>query len=322
MATKTAPATTDDPGTKLLDDFFPEDSASTPAETPKEESTPVAEPKQVESKPKHPAYLVRSAKNVGFDDGEIEGYTTAELKEAVNIVAMTRQQDARERQVLESVNRGPDGKFVKKEETPAPEVPFSLKDAGVDLSDADEFTQGLFAKALKPILDKFKKLQSDYEEKIGAIEARDQQREVNAHFDKMDQLFATNEAVFGKGARSKLTKGSPELKRRVAVINAIPEIKTDNPEWTIDECFEAASNDLFGSLAPKVEPKAEVVEEVEEPIEKKDPHNFRNGSTIKPTTREGPPKQKGTKAAIEHVTALMKDRSAIVDTSEQDELPD
>lgn len=316
MATTAEAATTTDPGKQLLDDFFPEDAGAAPVEE-KSEPAPVVETKQVESKPKHPAYLVRSAKNVGFDDGEIEGYTTTELKEAVNIVAMTRQQDTRERQVLESVNRGPDGKFVKKEEAPEPE--FNLKDAGVDLSDADEFTQGLFTKALKPILDKLKKLQSDYEEKIGAIEARDQQREVNAHFDKMDQLFATNEAVFGKGARSKLTKGSPELKRRVAVINSIPAVKQENPDWTVDECFEAVARDLFGSLVPKVEPKAEVVEETEEI---KDPYNFRNGSTIKPTVRQTKPEPKGVKLATANLAAALKERANGVDSSEHDELPD
>lgn len=310
-----------DPGTKVLNDFFPEDAASNPVE-PQPETAPVAEVKQEVAKPKHPKYLLTAAKSAGMDESDIaECESKAELERAIGIINSTRHQDIRERQVLESVNRGPDGKFVKKEEAPAAEVPFSLKDAGVDLSDTDEFTQGLFAKALKPILEKFKKLQSDYEEKIGAIEARDQQREVNAHFDKMDQLFATNEAVFGKGQRSKLTKGSPELKRRVAVINAIPAIKTDNPDWTIDECFEAASNDLFGSLVPKVESKPVVPEPEPEP-EVKDPYNFRNGSTIKPTTREGPPKAKGTKAAIEAITPLLAARASNVDTTEHDELPE
>ena len=106
------------------------------------------------------------------------------------------------------------------------------------------------------------------------------------------------------------------------VIKAIPDVKQENPDWTVDECFEAVVKDLFGSLVPpKVEPKAEP--KVVEPEEITDPHGFlKNGSVIKPTTREGPPKAKGTKAAIEALTPLLMERANNVDTSEHDELPD
>lgn len=310
---KKAEATNADPGTQVLEDFFPEDAASG---TVVETAEPVAEVKPEPAKPKHPAYLVRSAKNVGFDDSEIESYTTAELKEAVNIVAMTRQQDVRERQVLEGVQRGPDGKFVKKEAEPEPE--FNLSEVGVDMSEFDEDTQGRLAKALTPLAKQLKQMKTAFETKMADLDAREKQREVNAHLDRLDQRFVENADLFGEGKRAKLDPDSDEFSRRIAVANEIGRIAQAHKGIEFDEAFDRAVKRL-GFTAPKPAPK---VEPVEEPEVVKDPYGYANGSTVKPTVRETKPPPKGTKAAIAHVAAALKERGAIVDTSEHDELPD
>lgn len=312
---KKAEATNADPGTQVLEDFFPEDAASG---TVVETAEPVAEVKPEPAKPKHPAYLVRSAKNVGFDDAEIESYTTAELNEAVKIVAMTRQQDVRERQVLEGVQRGPDGKFVKKEAEPEPVPEFRLEELGVKEEEWDDNAKEVMRSVAKPLLQQLKSLKAELEEKLGAIDAREKQREVNAHLDRLDQRFVENADLFGEGKRTKLDPDSDEFSRRIAVANEIGRIAQANKGIEFDEAFDRAVKRL-GFTAPKPAPK---VEPVEEPEVVKDPYGYANGSTVKPTVRETKPPPKGTKAAIAHVAAALKERGAIVDTSEHDELPD
>lgn len=306
-----------DAGTELIEDFFPEDPSSNPE--PKAEPGPEAKPVE---KPKHPAYLVKAAKNLQFSDKEIEEYSPSELKEAIQIVTMTRTQDRKEQQVLQEVQRDAQtGRFVKQEQAaPAQEPEFSLKDLGVDLSDADDFTQKLFTKALKPLASKLAdidKLRADLEAKIGEINDREQQRVVNGQMDELDRLFVTREDIYGKGNRFKMVKGSPEHIKRQAAIASMSNLFKQEEGLTPEECFERVSDALFGK-AKVAEPESEPEKKVAKPR-----HDFSQASTVQPTAKAHAAQPKGHNLAVQNLANRMK-VPAITngEPSEFDELPD
>lgn len=309
-APKAAPVPTADAGTELIEKYEPVEGPDANAPVEPVEEVPVTEtPAPPPPKPAHPSYLTRAAKQVGFDDDEIAGYTTAELKEAVNIVAMTRQQDVKLRDAELSRQRDESGRFVK--EAPEPDAPFTLKDVGIDPADWNEETVGIMTKALAPMMAQIKELKSE----LGSVKAREQHRETNSALDQLDKLFSQNEAVFGVGSREDLDAESPEKVRRNAVIREMAAIPP-NQRTTMKKDFAKVSKAMFGTLAP---PKP--VEPVEE--ETPDPKGFLNGHTIVPTARVTKAEPKGVRLAEQNLAARLKQRATVaVDTTEFDELPD
>ena len=314
MANSTA-----DAGTQLIEDFFPEDPASNPTPVkvaPKAEEKPVETPKA-----KFPGPLIRAAKALQFTDAEIEGYETAkDLKEAVEMVNLVRNQDRKEQQVLAEVTRDAQtGRFVKQEVAPVAESEFSLKDLGIDSSKwtAETDTETILSSALKPLVKQLKELKGELEEKINGLTEREQYRDREKRLDALDQLFVKDDSVFGKGSRFDLTQGSPEMKRRKAMIGAMAELFQTEKGITEKECYERAKQDLFGGFQAKHEEKTEEVQE-----EVKPRFDLTKASTIQPTAKAHKPPPKGHATAVANLADRLGQRSMNGDTSEFDELPD
>lgn len=310
----------EDAGTALIEDFFPEDPASNPAE-PK--SAPVSE-KSAE-KPKHPAYLVKAAKSLQFTDAEIAEYSPAELKEAIQFVNMTRTQDRKEQQVMQEVQRDAQtGRFVKQESAPEPEPEFSLKELGVNPEEWSEDTVKFQTSVLKPIMKEIKELKAlkaDLEEKINGLAEREQTRERESELDKLDQLFVKDEAIFGKGSRFEMAKGSPEIRRRKAMIGAMSELFQTEKGISHKECYERAKEELFGGFQKHEEKAEEVQEEVKTPARPR--VDMTNGHTVQPTAKAHAPQPKGHKLAVQNLANRLKVPAINNgEPSEFDELPD
>lgn len=308
-----------DAGTELIEKFeFPEDPNSNPAEVKPE---PVAEVKPVEPvvpvKPAHPSYLTRAAKAAGFSDAEIDEMPTADLKEAVNIVAMTRQTDQRQRENDASRQRDDSGRFVKQPDAPAPEFDLG-KELGVKTDDWNEETRAILTPVVKHLAGQIAELK----DQLTKVNERDQNRERNAHFDKLDQLFVQNEDLFGKGQRTDLDRDSDELARRVAVIGEMTRMQAADNGLSLKEAFHKATKRLNYVSAPKPAAPAAPAPEPARDVTVPDPHGFLNGSTIVPASRATKPEPKGVKLAEANLAARMRERAVAVDTTEHDELPD
>lgn len=301
-----------DAGTQLIEEFFPEDPASNPVAA---KSAPVAESKPAETpKPKHPGPLVRAAKELQFTDKEIEEYQTPkELREAIELVSMVRQQDRKEQQVMNEVQRDNQGRFVKQEPAAAVEPEFNPKDLGIDTTEWDEPTQKIMASALKPLVKQIKELES----KLGEITEREIHRERETQLDELDQMFVKDDSIFGKGSRFEMTKGSAEVKRRKAMIGAMAELFQTEKGISKKECYERAKQDLFGSFQVKNEEKAEEVQE-----EVKPRFDLTQASSVMPTAKAHKPPPKGHATAVANLAQRLNQPSRNGDPSEFDELPD
>lgn len=299
-----------DPGQALIEKYeFPDDPGEAGLDPVVAPVADVVETPAEPARPKHPLYLSREAKKLGLEDAEIAEMATAELKDAVQTLAQVRGVD---RVADQARQRDETGRFVKQPEPePVPEAEFSLKDLGLDLTKLPEnpTTEDILTAFGKPLMAEMRKLKAELTE----FKERDVQRERTAQFDKLDQLFVKNEAVFGKGTRQALKPGSPEFLRRVAVINGMAAAKQQNPNASFDEQFEAVSSALFGGLVP---------EPVSEPADRL---NYTNGHTIRPTSRATKPEPKGIKTAERAVEAIIKERGINLggpENTEHDDLPD
>lgn len=313
-------AKVEEPGKALLEKFeFPEDPHSNPPE-------PVAEEPKAEVKaepvapaaPKHPSWLTRAAKLAGVSDDDMAEMSSGELEKAIPLFAASKKQDQNEREFISQTRqRDESGRFTKQEDQPQAVQPtkeeaFNLKELGIDASkwSADATTEQILTDVLKPLVAKIRELETG----VKQVAERDQIRERNAHFDRLDQKFAANEALFGKGQRSELGRDSDELARRVAVINEITRINQSNPNMPFNEAFDRATKRLNYVSQPKAEVKPEPIDD--------DPHGFRNGATIQPTNRATKPPPKGDQSAKAKVAEILKQRASSEPTTELDDLPD
>lgn len=308
-APKAAPVPPADAGTELIEKYEPMEAPDAVPEVV-EPVEQVAEPvvEAPPAKPSIPTYLINAARRVGLDDADLEGLDAAGVKDAINIVNMTRQQDTKLRDAELSRQRDESGRFVK--EAPEPEVPFSLKDVGIDPGDWNEETVGIMTKALAPMMAQIKELKSE----LGSVKAREQHRETNSALDQLDKLFSQNESVFGVGSRDDLEAESSEKVRRNAVIREMAAIPP-NQRTTMKKDFDRVAKAMFGSLAP--------AKPAEEDVTTPDPKGFLNGHTIMPTARVTKAEPKGVRLAEQNLAARLKQRATVaVDTTEYDELPD
>lgn len=276
-------------------------AVETPAEVPAE---------LVPEKPKHPAWVLRKAKQSGLQEDEINSMSTDDLKDSLLVLA-------EEKRVIQDRPRNDSGQFVKPE--PVPEAPFSMKDLGIEPNEfMDESTTNILTKVLAPLHAEIKKLKAE----VGEVRQRETHRDANAAFDRMDQLFTENESVYGKGTRHKLGKNTPEKDRRDAVIKLMLSIPPEQRQ-TIEDDFERISNSLFGTLSkttgsPASTPKpAEPIVDHETEIV----NRFRNGSTIQPTSRQTAPPPKGDQSAKDFVRKWRKENleAAIGSNSDADD---
>jgi len=294
-----------DAGKALLEQFdIPVDPASNPQYDPEPAAEPAAEavePAVETPKPKHPSWLVNEAAKLGIENAD--AMDSAELKDAVSIISRTRAAEQSVRQ------RDPEtGQFVKAKDPETPKE-FSLKDAGINSEawDADTPATKIAADIAQPLM----KIIGELKSELSALKERDETRERNAQFDKLDQLFATNETVFGKGARHSLKAGSDEILRRQVVISAMGTLKQQNPGLSLDDAFRKVSETLFGRPAQEPAPTR---------LDKTEP--FANGHTIKPTVRATKAPPKGDAAATAAVEQLLKERAVSAEPTEHDELPE
>lgn len=235
--------------------------------------------------PKHPAWLARKAKQAGLDEAEIAGITTDDLKDQLLVLAEQR------REVQQDRPRNDQGQFVKQEAPPEPA--FEIADKRLD--DFAPELRGILTDLTKPLVDEIKALKKQ----LADVGERDQVRERNAHFDKLDQLFNENEEQFGKGRRSRLAQDSKELARRVAVINEMGRIQKADPSIPFDESFEMAAErlDYVKKAAPPPAAPAPAKVKDADP----DPHGFSNGKMLTPTNRISAAMPKGESAAKEFI---------------------
>jgi len=332
-----------DAGAKLLEKYEMADDATTratdppayaaaaPAE-PAAETRPAAEPKA--PAPKHPAWLARKAKEVGITAAEADELSSDELKDAIALTTTRREENRSDARVAFNAAGRPydtvTGQLLPqntpastfdhlqpKPAAPAVEKPFALREYGIDTSKltADSSTDEILTAALEPMAKRYEamvKRVDALEAALAEAQGREQVRETNAHFDRLDQLFAQDRETFGEGSRYDLDQSSTEFAKRQAVIGRMNQLHQANPRGSLKGHYAQAVSDLGYKPAPAAEPT----------VNGQTADAYRNGQVLAPTPRVSPKAPKGVKSAQAAVETILRRRAeSQADTDERSELP-
>lgn len=314
-----------DTGSKPAEGYeLPVDPQSNPQYA---EPTP-APAQQVEAKPAvteptptpavtHPNHLIQAAKRIGMDESEYRNMNSAELRDSINLLIQTRNEERRLRGNAQSVQqfRNPQtGQFVspqaavQPEAAPAPKE-FSLEDAGIDIKALEtvEERSELFKTVVKPL---FEQLQ-EVKRQLAEIGTREKRREVETTMEKVDRIFSENPALYGKGSGRELDRQSPEFRRRMSVIREMEAIHNANPNIPVTDALNQAMT-MFNGIMPAAPAPAPV---------NSDPRGFAQGTLGVPQNRDAAPAPKGHNAAVSAVQAKLAELSTVAEPDEWSELP-
>lgn len=253
---------------------------------------------------KHPRYLLHQAKDLGMDPAEVAALSTDELGEAVAAQAAWAVGRARQdtlRNSIDQPRQAPEPLVRREPESAAEEIDWGQDESGRKLSDRDYLPP--IAGAIRTTRALEKRI-AELEKRLGDLGEREVRREANSHFDRVDQTFAKLndlEAVLGKGGRHDLERESPEMQRRMAVLESAKRLAGENAtlEQQLAKVPQAARL-LFGdrpAAAPEKPDRAAV-------------ERWNEAATARPTHREGALElPKGKAAAVKAVAQALRDRN-------------
>lgn len=173
----------------------------------------------------HPPYLVRMARDIGMDEGEIGEYSTdalaAHVRAAQQFLLRERAARARDAGQLDArrprEESGPPGPVKEK----PPENPLGFTDEPAD--DNPALTKDGYDRKLVQALNTLWKRNQELEEKLTGTVEHVRQREAQTNHEKLDDAFAAVADLYphlGSGPGAELGADSDEMARRVAVIHA------------------------------------------------------------------------------------------------------
>jgi hypothetical protein len=257
-------------------------------------------PKPAPEKPKHLAGLVAQAKDFGFAQEQIDGYTPEQLADLVYHLNR-RERDLRSQQPSTPAAVPP----------PPPVDPPQEEDFSLDLDEEEVNPQ--IAGALKKLHEHANKQIKGLKDQLGSYEKKFQEQEQREYVQHVNQTFdAMNNPLFGQ--TKDVPPGTPEAIRRVTVHNYVAAQQNDNRP--LDVRLKEATAILFpGEVKASANP---------EPSAEEKQRKWAEGQLARTTQRNGSPEPKGPTKAARVVQEKMRAKG--FDTmlhveSEEDELP-
>lgn len=265
-------------------------AAATPAETPPAPQAP--EP----AKPRHPAWLTKMAADLGVEQEDVDSSTQAELERLVRYQARQAKAEANDLR-REKAQQRP-------QEAPEPEPDLWGKD-----SDGKPYAEQDYLPGIASAIKEVHSLRKEVKELRSALEGlghSERRREAETAAERIDRFFvelgSEYKEVFGEANRADIDTGSPEFKRRMAVINSLGDMPVSHPQFKSK--MHQAAKEIFGDrVKPPASPPAAPAAEAYTPEQKR----WVNGGVSKPTHREGSAEPKGPKKAEKAVAALLKE---------------
>ncbi len=244
----------------------------------------------------HPAYLVNMAKKAGFSEEEIQGIPPEALGLAIAKVHETQLADRREASIERTHH---EARSQAARLTDAPAQP--QKEDQFELS-SEEYDDKLLD-VLKRQEKQLKALQAE----VAQLRNVEIHRQNETLTQKMDRLFADKKDQYGEEPGRKLSKDSPEMHRRLAVLSLMERLGPGETE----DLFAKAHGAIYGKAKP-VEPDKELESRKEE---------WSRGGVARPTHRNGAPELKGVGKAMQSVAAALREMGAAdsEDTTSPDE---
>lgn len=255
-------------------------------------------------KKSHPKWLERQARDLGISDDEMGEMETDVLGEAVTATMRFAQEDKRARAT-------------------EPREPVPPSEPGIDWGKDDSgraMTEEDYAPAVASAVKSNHSLEKRVKQLEGIVQSllqNEGRRAADSHFDKIDTAFMGLKdmtGIIGTGSRHDLERGSPEMKRRMAILREAQDLAgKDATEAAILRKLPEAAKSLFGTAAtPAPAASTPPVAEIE---------RWNNGATARPTHRDGAPEPKGRKAAEKAVAQILRERQGGGDEVQDEDFP-
>jgi len=207
--------------------------------------------------PRHSAYLVAMAEDVGVSRDVIDSTDPERLGLLVRDLQRQQRQEGRRQSAQDAVADATGRKTSAAQTAPEPQGATPAKAAeaapGAGAAPADDFTiPGLkesdwepdLINPLKGAFSALARRNADLEARLAALEGTERARAEETAAQTLDRWFGKNEAVYGKGTRRDLAKDSPEMQRRLALLGVAKGLSAGS----LEESLDLAHQRLYGGL--------------------------------------------------------------------------
>lgn len=255
---------------------------------------------------KHPAYLTQQAEELGFSAEEVEemstGLLTRQIYRAQRDRHAAQMADMRARTLSEAAVRQPE---------PRPVQPIEE-----DVLPATEFDERLVSH-----LRKTEARLKAQEEELARLRQQDQAKTVTTNTELIDEAFEAlgdeYAALVGKGAVAELNPQSPEIARRIAILNAAG-INLQNVTRASKARIKAAADKLFPRPKKDAGEDSPYQAATGKPAKANgvSPEEWAEASLARPTQRKAAELPKGDKRAIANLEQKMRQEGGTAEDAE------
>jgi hypothetical protein len=269
-------------------------------------------PDEAAAQSPHSPRLVRMAKDLGLDDGEIASFPVDRLEEVVyhlNKQALSQaRQSSIERTIAGATERGLGGQQPDPSAPAAATTPAATEDFDLGI-DETQYDPGLIAAIKKMGAAQEKKIK-DLESRLEQVNQREAVRANETMANRIDRAFTKHETHLGKGKGRELEEDSRDYQRRIAVLAMVDRNKS---KQSLEAKIDLAVKNLYGepAAAPARKP-ATVLNQDDDGLEDRR-REWANGGLARPTQRQPSDLPNGTRKAEKSVAAKLAELDAHTD---------
>ncbi len=253
----------------------------------------------------HSPRLVRMAKDLGLDDGEIESIPAERLDEIVYHLNKQALSQARTNSIERTLAGATERNIVSQQ--PDPAVPAAQPTDEFDLGiDEAQYDPGLI-KAIKAMGQRQEAKIKELESQLKVVNERQVQRTNETTANRIDRAFGKHAAHLGTAKGSELEEGSRDYQRRIAILTMVDRNKSKaSLEAKIDQAVSA----LYGE--PAATPKKTQASAINDELEARG-REWNAGALARPTQRQPTDMPNGSRKAEKSVAAALAEIGAAGD---------
>jgi len=257
----------------------------------------------------HSPRLVRMAKDLGLDDGEINSIPADRIEDIVYHLNKQALAQARSHSIERTLAGATERNIVNQQSDPvAPAAkPADEFDLGIDEA---QYDPGLIA-AIKKMGKSQDARIKELESQVSAVTQREVVRANETTADRIDRAFSKHETHLGKGKGRELAEESRDYQRRIAILAMVDR---DKGKGSLESKIDHAVTNLYGAPAPAAPAKpAAAADDPELETRRRD---WNNGGLARPTQRQPSDMPNGTRKAEKSVAAQLKEMGAVEESGE------
>ena len=254
----------------------------------------------------HSPRLVRMAKDLGLDDGEINSIPAERLDEIVYHLNKQALSQARTSSIERTLAGATERPLASQQPDPAAAAVVPADD---DLGlDEAQYDPGLL-KAFKKLQDAGQASAKKIKELEGQLQQVTQRQAARANetmANRIDRAFVKHKAHVGEGRGAELAEGSREYQRRIAILTMVDR---DKGKGSLEAKIDKAVSDLYG------EARRPPVTVLPDPLEARR-QAWNDGTLARPTQRQPSDLPNGSRKAERSVAAALAEMGVAEESGE------